>query len=153
MRHLSRTTFPSEICWALTFNCFYFIFPWDTSSFEVLKITKKFDPFLKRKQKTSRKLNLLFIKMFISNHIPKSHKTLSLERALWHNMLLFVKKKKKGQTVLSFPFSTLLQANLVQKCSQILLLQNICLKIPVYSARHKRAGTDFASNKVICKWY
>lgn len=91
MRHLSRTTFPSnEICWALTFNCLDFVFPWDTSSFEVLKITEKFCPFLKRKPSISVKPNFLFVKMLIPHSILKYHKIESFERSLWHHILHFI---------------------------------------------------------------
>ena len=61
----------NEIEWALTFNCLDFIFPRDTSSFEVLKISEKFCPFLKRKPSSTIKPNCLFVKMLIPHTRPK----------------------------------------------------------------------------------
>lgn len=69
--YLGQYSSSNEIEWALTFNCLDFIFPWDTSSFEVLKISEKFCPFLKRNPSTTVKPNCLFVKMFIPHTHPK----------------------------------------------------------------------------------
>lgn len=76
--YLGQHSSSNEIEWALTFNCLDFIFPWDTSSFEVLKISEKFRPFLKRKPSATVKPNCLFVKMFI----PRTHPKISHDNEL-----------------------------------------------------------------------